>query len=63
MNTTAGFPDPEYACVGLTEAKARERWADIVTAVVHFDLTIRTIIDGRKVGFASSLSIARPPRY
>ena len=39
------------SCVGLTEAKARERWADIVTAVVHFDLTIRTIIDGRKVGF------------
>ena len=43
-------------------SKGSERY-DIVTAVVHFDLTIRTIIDGRKVGFASSLSIARPPRY
>jgi dihydrolipoamide dehydrogenase len=44
------FTDPEYAQVGLTEAKARETH-DIVTAIVRFDSTTRTIIDGRKVGF------------
>jgi len=36
--------------VGLTEKKARETH-DIVTAVVRFDSTTRTIIDGRKFGF------------
>ena len=36
--------------MGLTEAKARETH-DVVTAVVHFDSTTRTIIDGRKIGF------------
>jgi len=36
--------------VGLTEAKAREIH-DIVTVVVHFDSTTRTIIDGRTDGF------------
>ena len=50
VNTSAGFTDPEYASAGLTEAKARETH-DIVTAVIHFDSTIRTIIDGRKTGF------------
>jgi pyruvate/2-oxoglutarate dehydrogenase complex dihydrolipoamide dehydrogenase (E3) component len=50
VNTSAGFTHPEYACAGLTEAKARETH-DVVTAVVHFDSTIRTIIDGRKAGF------------
>ena len=44
------FTDPEYAQVGLTEAKARETH-DVVIAVAHFDSTTRTIIDGRKVGF------------
>ena len=44
------FTDPEYAQVGLTEAKARETH-DIVTAIVRFDSTTRTIIDGREVGF------------
>ena len=44
------FTDPEYAQVGLTEAKAREAH-DVVTAVVRFDSTTRTIIDGRTVGF------------
>jgi pyruvate/2-oxoglutarate dehydrogenase complex dihydrolipoamide dehydrogenase (E3) component len=50
VNTSAGFTDPEYASAGLTEAKARETH-DIVTSIIHFDSTIRTIIDGRKVGF------------
>ncbi len=44
------FTDPEYAQVGLTEAKAREAH-DVVTAVVRFDSTTRTIIDGRTAGF------------
>ena len=36
---------------GLTEAKAREKHEVVVAAIVHFDSTTRTIIDGRKVGF------------
>jgi pyruvate/2-oxoglutarate dehydrogenase complex dihydrolipoamide dehydrogenase (E3) component len=50
VNLTAGFTDPEYARAGLTEAKARETH-DVLTAVVRFDSTMRTIIDGRKAGF------------
>lgn len=50
VNTSAGFTHPEYASSGLTEARAREKY-DIVTAVIHFDSTIRTIINGRKAGF------------
>ena len=50
VNTSAGFTQPEYASAGLTEAKARETH-DAVTVVVNFDSTVRTIIDGRKVGF------------
>jgi dihydrolipoamide dehydrogenase len=44
------FTDPEYAQVGLTEAKAREAH-DVVVAMVRFDSTTRTIIDDRKTGF------------
>jgi pyruvate/2-oxoglutarate dehydrogenase complex dihydrolipoamide dehydrogenase (E3) component len=44
------FTDPEYAQVGFTEARARETH-DVVTAVVRFDSTTRTIIDGHKFGF------------
>jgi dihydrolipoamide dehydrogenase len=44
------FTDPEYAGVGLTEARARER-LDVLTAVVGFDSTTRSIIDGRPTGF------------
>lgn len=51
---TGGFTDPEYASVGLTEAKARQTH-NIVTAVVHFDTTTRTIIDDRTVGFCKLL--------
>ena len=50
VNTSAGFTQPEYASAGMSEAKAREIH-DVVTAIVYFDSTIRTIIDGRKVGF------------
>ncbi len=44
------FTDPEYAQVGLTEAKARETH-DVVTAIINFNSTTRTIIDGRTDGF------------
>ncbi len=44
------FTDPEYAQVGLTEAKAREAH-DALIVKIPFDSTTRTIIDGRTVGF------------
>jgi pyruvate/2-oxoglutarate dehydrogenase complex dihydrolipoamide dehydrogenase (E3) component len=44
------FSEPEYAQVGLTEAKARNAH-DVITAVVRFDSTTRAIIDGRTLGF------------
>lgn len=44
------FTDPEYAQAGLTEAKARQTH-DVVVAVVRFDSTTRTLIDGRTTGF------------
>ena len=50
VSPIGSFTDPEYAQVGLTEAMARERH-DVVTAVIRFDSTTRTIIDGRKLGF------------
>jgi pyruvate/2-oxoglutarate dehydrogenase complex dihydrolipoamide dehydrogenase (E3) component len=50
VSLAAGFTDPEYARAGLTEAKAREAH-DVLTAIVRFDSTMRTIIDGRTQGF------------
>jgi pyruvate/2-oxoglutarate dehydrogenase complex dihydrolipoamide dehydrogenase (E3) component len=50
VSPIGSFTDPEYAQVGLTEAKSRETH-DIVTAIVRFDSTTRTIIDGRTAGF------------
>jgi len=50
VSPIGSFTDPEYAQVGLTEAKSRERH-DVETAVLRFDSTTRTIIDGHKVGF------------
>lgn len=44
------FTDPEYAQVGLTEAKAREAH-DVVVAIVPFAETTRMIVDGRTDGF------------
>lgn len=49
------FTDPEYAQVGLTETKAREKY-DIVTARVDFKSTTRTIIDGRTTGFCKLIA-------
>jgi pyruvate/2-oxoglutarate dehydrogenase complex dihydrolipoamide dehydrogenase (E3) component len=50
VRTGASLTDPEYASAGLTESKARESH-DVLTTVVHFDSTMRTIIDGCKTGF------------
>src|SRR5262249_30490607 len=55
INPTGSFTDPEYAQVGPTEAKARATH-DIVTAVVNFDSTTRTVIDGRKFGFCKLIA-------
>lgn len=49
------FTDPEYAQVGLTEAKARES-REIVVTKVGFDTTTRTIIDGRTFGFVKLIA-------
>ena len=43
VSPIGSFTDPEYSQVGLTEAKARETH-DVVTAVIRFDSTTRTII-------------------
>src|SRR5262245_45622764 len=50
VNPIGSFTDPEYAQVGLTERKAREKH-NVVTAVVNFNSTTRMIIDGRTTGF------------
>ncbi len=50
VSPSGSFTDPEYAQVGLTEKQARQTH-DVVTAMVKFDSTTRTIIDGRKLGF------------
>lgn len=50
VSPIGSFTDPEYAQVGLTEGKARERY-DVITTTVRFADTTRTIIDGRTRGF------------
>jgi pyruvate/2-oxoglutarate dehydrogenase complex dihydrolipoamide dehydrogenase (E3) component len=55
VSPTGSFTDPEYAQVGLTEAKAREAH-DAVVALVHFDETARTIIDGQTAGFCKLIA-------
>jgi pyruvate/2-oxoglutarate dehydrogenase complex dihydrolipoamide dehydrogenase (E3) component len=49
------FTDPEYAQVGLTETKARERH-EVVVGRIDFDATTRTIIDGRTYGFCKLIA-------
>jgi pyruvate/2-oxoglutarate dehydrogenase complex dihydrolipoamide dehydrogenase (E3) component len=44
------FTDPEYAQVGLTEAKARDGH-EVIVVMTRFDSTTRTIIDGQTTGF------------
>ena len=55
MSPVGSFTDPEYAQVGLTEAQARKAH-DVVVAVVHFDETTRTIVDGRTSGFCKLIA-------
>ena len=55
VSPIGGFTDPEYAQVGLTEAKARETH-DAVVTLVRFDETTRTIIDGRTAGFCKLIT-------
>jgi pyruvate/2-oxoglutarate dehydrogenase complex dihydrolipoamide dehydrogenase (E3) component len=45
-----GFTDPEYASVGLTEAKARAEF-DCAVAVAHYTDLDRAVIDGHPTGF------------
>ena len=55
VSPVGSFTEPEYAQVGLTEAKARETH-DVVVAVMRFDETARTIIDGRTTGFCKLIA-------
>ena len=55
VSPIGSFTDPEYAQVGLTEAKARETY-DVVVEVVRLDTTTRTIIDGRPTGFCKMIA-------
>ena len=55
VSPIGSFTDPEYAQVGLTEAKARET-RDVVVTMVRFDTTVRTIIDGRTTGFCKLIT-------
>ena len=55
VSPIGSFTDPEYAQVGLSEAKARETH-DVVAAMVRFDETPRTIIDGRTTGFCKLIA-------
>ena len=50
VTPSGSFTHPEYAEVGLTEARARETH-DVVTALVPFDAAVRPIIEGRTFGF------------
>lgn len=50
VSPAGSFTHPEYAQVGLTEAKARETH-DVVTSVMPFDSAVRAIIEGRTFGF------------
>ena len=49
------FTDPEYAQVGLTEARAREAH-DAISVVVRCDTATRAIIDGRSEGFCKLIA-------
>ncbi len=48
-----GFTDPDYASVGLTEARARDQLGEenVVIAIVPFNEIDRAVIDGRAEGF------------
>lgn len=54
VHPMGGFTEPEYARVGLTEAKARAAH-DVATGLVRFAETTRTIVDDRTDGFCKLL--------
>lgn len=49
------FTDPEYAQVGLTEARAREKY-EVLVSTVDFGRFPRAIIDGRTSGFCKMVA-------
>jgi pyruvate/2-oxoglutarate dehydrogenase complex dihydrolipoamide dehydrogenase (E3) component len=55
VSPLGSFTEPEYAQVGVTEAKAREAH-DAVVVTVSFDETARTIIDGHTIGFCKLIA-------
>jgi dihydrolipoamide dehydrogenase len=55
VSPIGSFTDPEYAQVGLTEAQARQRH-DVAVAMVRFDETTRTIVDGWTTGFCKLIA-------
>jgi pyruvate/2-oxoglutarate dehydrogenase complex dihydrolipoamide dehydrogenase (E3) component len=55
VSPIGSFTEPEYAQVGITEAKARETH-EVVVSIVRFDETARTIIDGRTTGFCKLIA-------
>jgi pyruvate/2-oxoglutarate dehydrogenase complex dihydrolipoamide dehydrogenase (E3) component len=55
VSPIGSFTEPEYAQVGLTEAKARGKH-DVVVGVVRFNETARTIIDDRTIGFCKLIA-------
>jgi pyruvate/2-oxoglutarate dehydrogenase complex dihydrolipoamide dehydrogenase (E3) component len=55
VSPLGSFTEPEYAQVGITEAKARDKH-DAVVSMVRFDETARTIIDGRTTGFCKLIA-------
>ncbi|HXU68354.1 MAG TPA: NAD(P)/FAD-dependent oxidoreductase [Polyangia bacterium] len=50
VTPVGSFTDPEYAQVGLTEARARAAH-DVLVVTVRLDETARTTIDGQTLGF------------
>ena len=50
VSPIGSFTDPEYAQVGLTEARARQD-REVVVAMAPFAVAARPIIDGRPDGF------------
>ena len=54
VSPSGSFTHPEYAQVGLSEARARQSH-DVLTTVMRFDSAVRAIIEGRTFGFCKLL--------
>lgn len=50
------YTDPEVACVGLTEAEARERHGDVRVGKFPFSMSGRAILEGATHGFAKVIA-------